>query len=93
MTEPWRIFPDVKPEEGQNVLVVVEAWSLTTDGKGNNTLRENGKTTHKSWFTENPYPSEHGMFLNGFAFNDNAFPYTLHKPPEIRYWLPIPPTP
>ena len=86
----WHKFPDEKPTEGQAVYVRVESSSVYTDGKGRTWSEDHEPSLLTSWYTNNPYPSERGHFLDGFAFEDGAYPGTLHKPPRVTHWYPLP---
>ena len=82
-----------KPKEGQDVFAIVHSWAMEWDGNGNHNLRDCGRFVLKSWYTNHSYPMETGHFLDGFLFQDESYPGTLHKKPKVTYWMAIPDMP
>ena len=81
----WINLKDRKPKDGQKCIVAVHAWCLCTDGK-KSFERDEGVFVLPTFYVEKPWPCERGFFIDGFAFDDNAFPFTYHHPPKIKYW-------
>ena len=80
----WTKTDDKKPKEGQNVLVVVRSDVPNTSGV---------YETFLSWYTKKPYASEHGHFLDGFAFDDGSYESSPHWESRVIYWMAIPEIP
>ena len=89
----WRRPSEEKPNERQGVLVCLHSWSMCTDGKKHFFENDNGVFVMQSWYTNKPFPSETGHFVDGFAFQDGTYPGTLHRRPTVTYWMPIPEIP